>query len=97
MFTRFKMRLTLNRIKKIKFTSDENVIQSFDNNILESLAALDCIELYYADNQIYSLAYTSQGTLYLLGRSELWINRIGGFISGFATSVVAKLILDWIL
>lgn len=35
-----------------------------------------------------------KGYLYLLERSEIWINRIAGFICGILTSVIARHLLN---
>lgn len=59
-----------------------------DKPLLIALKQLDCIDLFYADNQIYSISRGPRSEMYPLERFELNLYRIIGFILGFFTVIV---------
>ena len=63
-----------------------------------SLAGNDCksyirMSQRYADNRIYHVGFKSHSYIYLLTRSEKWIERLIGFVAGVASTVLAELIV----
>ena len=94
MFMRFKMRSTLKTIKASGVVGSEEIISSFDPDVLAALKANNCIDITYADNKPYFISYRNDAINYILARSEVWTNRILGFVLGVISSLVVKLILS---
>jgi len=60
---------------------------------LRRLSDAGAVKLTFYSNELLSIRRLPGASLYLLERSELWVNRIAGFIVGVATAVVAELII----
>ena len=80
--------------------SDDSLKTFCDNpkNViaLNMLRELGNISILYADNRIYHVGFKSHSYIYLLTRSEKWIERLIGFVAGVASTVLAGLIIFWI-
>jgi len=105
---RFQMFLTMKKLEKDHFDMNPASLVSGDDLILLSdtplkqkaliaLADLKVIRLSYTDNHLSSISRMQGSTLYLLGRSELWINRIAGFLCGIVFSLVIESLIRLLL
>ena len=61
-----------------------------DEEILSALQEANCIEIEYADNTIWFIHRGQKPRLYLIERSELWVNRIISFILGIASALLIE-------
>lgn len=61
-----------------------------DKEILSALQEANCIEIEYADNTIWFIHHGQKPRLYLIERSELWVNRIISFILGIASTLLVE-------
>ena len=59
---------------------------------LRALDNLECLNVRFREGKPWFIGRTPKTTVYLLERSELWINRIGGFVLGF----LSGLALAWL-
>lgn len=94
MFMRFKMRSALKTIKASGVIASDEIISSFDPDVLAALKANNCIDIAYADNKPYFISYRSEAINYILARSEVWTNRVLGFVFGVISSLIVKFILS---
>ncbi len=97
---RIYMLRTMKRIEKIVAKNESDVISGDDLStichtfkqlkVLHALEAGEYIRCSYCDGSIYPhmICYQIQGSLYLLERTELWINRIISFILGILTALI---------
>lgn len=63
-----------------------------DKSTQTALSILDhkgYVSILFADDEPYSIALTGSGSLYLVERSELWLNRVVSFFAGVASTVLA--------
>lgn len=63
---------------------------SKDKGILFALQEANCIKIDYADNKIRFIRRGEKPRLYLIERSELWVNRIISFILGIASALLIE-------
>lgn len=94
MFMRFKMRSALKTIKASGVIASDEIISSFDPDVLSALEANNCIDIQCADNGPYCIYYRNEAINYILARSEVWTNRVLGFLLGVISSLVVKFILS---
>lgn len=98
---RFQMFLTMKKLEKDHFDMNPASLVSGDDLILLSdtplkqkaliaLADLKVIRLSYTDNHMSSISRMQGSTLYLLARSEIWMNRIGGFAVGIMSALIVE-------
>lgn len=67
-----------------------------DKSTKTALSILDYngyISILFADDEPFSIALTGSGSLYLVERSELWLNRVVSFFIGVASTVLATLLI----
>ena len=63
-----------------------------DKSAQTALSILDhkgYVSILFADDEPYSIALTGSGSLYLVERSELLLNRVVSFFAGVASTVLA--------
>lgn len=92
MFMRFKMRSALKTIKASGVIASDEIISSFDPDVLSALEANNCIDIECADNRPYCIYYRNEAINYILARSEVWTNRVLGFVLGVISSFIVKFI-----
>jgi hypothetical protein len=92
MFMRFKMRSALKTIKTSSVIASDEIISSFDPDVLSALEANNCIDIQYADNRPCCIYYRNEAINYILARSEVWTNRVLGFVLGVISSLIVKFI-----
>ena len=61
-----------------------------DEEILSALQEANCIKIDYADDRIWFIMRGEKPRLYLIERSELWVNRIISFILGIASTLIVE-------
>ncbi len=103
---RIKMRFCLNKIEKQCFNDETGVISGDDINklcstpkklkVLLALEASECICITWADGYNHPLCIREgkRASLYVLERSEIWLNRFLGFIAGILTTILADLSIN---
>lgn len=109
--TRIQMGKTLKKLNKLWYDNNDVVAgkdlpQFIDTykklQVIRSLEACNCLETvgYDNSNRPVVIRRGSQSAIYAVERFELWFNRIGGFIAGIATTLIAQLlwhlIFPWI-
>lgn len=101
---RFKMNLCLRKLEKLWIDNNDTIYgkhaEKFSNTkaklkVLRALQAVGCVNLSCPDNsnRPYVIRAGERSSLYTLERSELWLNRIIGFIAGILTTVAADYII----
>lgn len=104
---RIKMRICLHSLEKLwyenndfisgqaalKFSSTPSKLKT-----LKALQSAGCAILYCADNsnRPYAIGEGENSALYIVERSEIWMNRIVGYIAGILTSVAAHYIIQFL-
>ena len=87
-FQMYKIMKALENAKDFILTKDE--LARFNEKAIYALQAVDAIKIFSADDEIQAIAMNKKGHIYILSRYELWINRIGAFICGVATTLIAQ-------
>lgn len=106
-FMRIKMRHCLNMLETLWYKNNDciageaTIYFSSTKSRLKTLRALDsaqCVSLSYADNsnRPFMICPGERSSLYVLERSELWLNRVISFIAGILTSVAAHYIIEFL-
>lgn len=106
-FTRIKMHHCLNKLETLWYkcndciAGDAAMYFSRSKSSLKTLRALEsaqCVSLSYADNsnRPFMICPGEQSSLYVLERSEVWLNRVISFIAGILTTVAAQYIIDFL-
>lgn len=91
---RYRMKKIISMLEK-----EQNIFPLLQNKkYLKAFKALEVnsyVQGFYVDNCDipYHVALGTKGPIYLLERSELWMNRIAGFICGILTSVIVGYLL----
>lgn len=104
---RIKMRYCLHTLEKQwyhnnDFISGEAALKFSDTKsklkTLKALQAAGCVVLSYADNsnRPFVIREGENSALYVLERSEIWLNRFIGFSAGILTSVIASFIIQFL-
>lgn len=101
---RIKMLLTLHKLEKIWYENNDVAYGTdaalFSSTlsrlkILKALEASQCVSLDRTDgsNRPVCIREGKKASIYTLERSEIWMNRIIGFIAGIATAVLTEFII----
>lgn len=106
-FDKFFIRFRINKVIKILEEHDgrltsralELVRDRKYRNAISALEGAGCIKVTREwGGQIILITTTNKGfSIYCLERHDVWANRIGGFISGVAITVIADLIKNVLL
>lgn len=106
MFIRYRMHKTLRALEKCFDAGHERGISGealkpfldapSGSKILSALHDTGAIYVLNAENGIYSV-HPGKGTLYHLDRQDVWTNRIIGFLSGVAITLIAEAVIRAIL
>lgn len=106
--TRCRMHSCLIKLNKLSRKNLNDVItgeqfQSVCKSVKtrDALKALEnegCIRLFWVDNNYFPVGAVcfNRMPLYLCQRSELWLNRIFGFIAGIVSSILAGYLLNFL-
>lgn len=104
---RIRMRRCLNDLEKIWLESNDTVIggaalEFSDTHaklkVLKALQSAGCVTLSCLDNSSrpYAIRPGEKSSLYVLERSELWLNRIISFIAGILTTMAAHYMIQFL-
>ena len=107
LFMRIKMHHCLNKLETLWYENNDCIVGetamyfSRTKSKLKTLHALhsaECVSLSYADNSSrpFMICPGERSSLYVLERSELWLNRFISFIAGIFTSVAAHYVIEFL-
>lgn len=103
MLNRFKIHKCLNQIRRDVnadsfLTGDKlDALYAEYSDVIPVLIDLGCIDVKYEDDKPYFLSLKNHAYTYRLERSEVWLNRIGGFLCGVIATILAEILSAWIL
>lgn len=60
---------------------------------LHALAARNCVNLHFSDDELRAITISREGWLYLLDRTDLWFDRIVTFFAGVSAPLLVQFIL----